>query len=116
MKLRTLVTCLLMAAAVALVAVDAAAQVFTGRVEVTVTDSTGAVLPGVAVEVTGPQNRSAVTDANGAAVFLGLPPHLRGPGSAGGVRRLPQSERSGQRGRQRAAAGGPRRERSDAAD
>jgi hypothetical protein len=52
----------------------AAAQVFTGRIDVTVVDSTGAVLPGANVEISGPQNRSAVSDANGEAHFLNLAP------------------------------------------
>ena len=43
----------------------AAAQVFTGRIDATVTDSTGAVLPGVTVDITGPQNATTVTDAQG---------------------------------------------------
>ena len=50
------------------------AQVFTGRIDVTAQDGTGAVLPGVTVDVTGPQNQSAVTDATGEAHFLNLPP------------------------------------------
>ncbi|HSL20644.1 MAG TPA: carboxypeptidase regulatory-like domain-containing protein [Vicinamibacterales bacterium] len=50
------------------------AQVFTGRIEVTATDQTGAVLPGVNVEVNGPARRSGVTDARGSAVFMSLPP------------------------------------------
>src|SRR5690606_4473402 len=37
-------------------------------------DSTGAVLPGVTVELSGAANRSAVTDASGEARFLNLPP------------------------------------------
>ncbi len=53
---------------------SASAQVFTGRIDVTVQDGTGAVLPGVTVDVTGPQNESAVTDAQGEAHFLNLPP------------------------------------------
>jgi hypothetical protein len=52
----------------------ASAQVFTGRIDVTVQDGTGAVLPGVTVDATGPQNQSAVTDAQGEAHFLNLPP------------------------------------------
>jgi len=51
-----------------------AAQVFTGRIDVTAVDSTGAVLPGATVEVRGPQNADQVTDARGEAHFLGLPP------------------------------------------
>ena len=52
----------------------AAAQVFTGRIDATVTDSTGAVLPGVTVDISGPQNSTAVTDAKGEAHFLNLAP------------------------------------------
>ena len=37
---------------------SANAQVFTGRIDLTVQDATGAVLPGVTVEVTGPQNQN----------------------------------------------------------
>ena len=37
-------------------AAPASAQVYTGRVDVTVTDSTGAILPGATIELTGPQN------------------------------------------------------------
>ena len=55
-------------------AVPAAAQVATGRIEVTAVDSTGAVLPGVLVELTGPQNGTATTGPDGAARFLNLPP------------------------------------------
>src|SRR5215204_627358 len=50
-----------------------AAQVFTGRIDVTVTDSTGAVLPGVSVEVIGPRNQNATTDQQGQARLLNLP-------------------------------------------
>jgi len=55
------------------IAPPAAAQVFTGRIDVTVTDSTGAVLPGVTVEATGPQSQNTVTDAKGEAHLLNLP-------------------------------------------
>ena len=48
------------------------AQFFVGRIDVTVEDATGARLPGVLVEVTGPVNQSAVTDATGEAHFLSL--------------------------------------------
>lgn len=58
----------------ALSAVPAAAQVFTGRIDVTVVDSTGAVLPGVTVELTGAQAANGVTDARGEARFLNLAP------------------------------------------
>jgi hypothetical protein len=49
------------------------AQVFTGRIDVTTQDQSGAVLPGVTVELTGPQQQSATTDAQGQAHFLNLP-------------------------------------------
>lgn len=51
----------------------ASAQVFTGRIDVTVADSTGGVLPGVNVDITGPANQTQVTDAQGQAHFLNLP-------------------------------------------
>jgi hypothetical protein len=60
-------------AAVVCAAAPVNAQVFTGRIDVTVTDSTGAVLPGVTVEVTGPQNQNTITDAHGEAHLLNLP-------------------------------------------
>ena len=50
------------------------AQVYTGRIDITVTDSTGAILPGVTVELTGPQNATAVSDAQGEVHFLNLAP------------------------------------------
>lgn len=55
-------------------ATPAAAQVFTGRIDVTVTDSTGAILPGATVEVSGPQSATGVADAKGEAHFLNLAP------------------------------------------
>jgi carboxypeptidase family protein/TonB-dependent receptor-like protein len=66
--------CLGFVFATALATSSANAQVYTGRIDVTVNDATGAVLPGVTVEVTGPQNATAVTDAQGAAHFLNLAP------------------------------------------
>ena len=51
----------------------ASAQVFTGRVDVTMEDSTGGRLPGVTVDLTGPINQAQVTDAQGQAHFLNLP-------------------------------------------
>jgi hypothetical protein len=74
MKVRTLVLGALTLAALGLVTAPATAQVFTGRIEVTVADATGAVLPGVTVDVSGPADRSAATDSKGMAVFLNLPP------------------------------------------
>ncbi len=60
-------------AALALAA-PSSAQVYTGRIDLTVTDSTGAILPGATVELTGPQNSTTQTDASGEARFLNLPP------------------------------------------
>ena len=55
-------------------AAPGSAQVFTGRIDVSVTDSTGALLPGATVDVTGPLNVSKPTDSGGVAHFLDLPP------------------------------------------
>ena len=52
---------------------SASAQVFTGRIDATIEDSTGGRLPGVNVELTGPVNQSQVSDAQGLAHFLNLP-------------------------------------------
>ena len=62
-----------LAAALLCAASTAGAQVFTGRIDITVTDATGAVLPGVTVELTGAQNQTGVTDTEGRAHFLNLP-------------------------------------------
>ena len=70
---RRLAVALLLIAAVLWVT-PAAAQVFTGRIEITAVDASGAILPGVAIDLTGPQAGTAVTDANGVARFLNLPP------------------------------------------
>jgi carboxypeptidase family protein/TonB-dependent receptor-like protein len=55
-------------------AVPASAQVYTGRIDVTAKDGTGAILPGVTVELGGIQNATAVTDTRGEAHFLNLAP------------------------------------------
>ena len=55
----------LSAACMALWAIPAAAQVYTGRIDITVTDTTGAVLPGATVEATGPQTAVGVSDTRG---------------------------------------------------
>src|ERR1700740_1146958 len=54
-------------------AATASAQVFTGRIDVTIEDSTGGRLPGVNVDLTGPANQTEVSDAQGQADFLNLP-------------------------------------------
>src|SRR5262245_33015692 len=51
----------------------ASAQVFTGRVDVTIEDATGGRLPGVNVDLTGPVGQSQISDAEGQAHFLNLP-------------------------------------------
>ena len=50
----------------------ASAQVFTGRIEVTIEDATGARLPGANVELKGPVQQAQVSDQNGQAHFLNL--------------------------------------------
>ena len=69
-----LVRMALMALVLAVTSVPAFAQVFTGRIDVTVADGTGAVLSGVTVELTGPQETTAVTNERGEARFLNLAP------------------------------------------
>ncbi len=64
----------MLCAAVMACAMPLAAQTFTGRIDVTVADATGAILPGVTVEISGPQSAVAVTDAQGEAHFLNLTP------------------------------------------
>ncbi len=68
-KLTVLATALVVALSFAS---TVSAQVFTGRVDVTIEDSTGGRLPGVSVDLTGPVNQTQVTDAQGQAHFLNL--------------------------------------------
>jgi hypothetical protein len=56
------------------VSTSSAQTLFQGRIDVTVQDATGAVLPGVTVGISGPQNATQVTDAQGEAHFLNLGP------------------------------------------
>ena len=65
---------ILVALILAVFAMPASAQVYTGRIDVTAVDSTGAVLPGVTVEIGGTQSSMQVTDARGEAHFLNLAP------------------------------------------
>jgi len=55
-------------------ATPSAAQVYTGRIDITVADTTGAILPGVTVELAGPQKATAISDARGEVHFLNLAP------------------------------------------
>jgi hypothetical protein len=71
---RRLVQVALVALCLVASAVPAFPQAFTGRIDVTAKDSTGAVLPGVTIELSGPQAQRQVTDARGEARFLNLPP------------------------------------------
>jgi hypothetical protein len=64
----------LLALCLTALAAPAAAQVYTGRIDMTITDATGGVLPGVTVTIAGPQNATAVTDEKGEAHFLNLAP------------------------------------------
>jgi hypothetical protein len=50
-----------------------ALQVFVGRVDVTIEDSTGGRLPGVTVTIEGPASQTTTTDEQGRAHFLNLP-------------------------------------------
>ncbi len=74
MTLRTMRWWALAAAVAAFVGLGspAAAQQYTGRIDVTVEDSTGGRLPGVTLELGGQMVLSAVTDARGEAHFLNL--------------------------------------------
>jgi hypothetical protein len=64
----------LTAALLAVGVAPSSAQVFTGRIDAAVTDSTGAVIPGVTVDIAGPQKATNVTDSKGEAHFLNLAP------------------------------------------
>lgn len=56
-------------------ALPASAQtLFQGRIDVTVQDAQGSVVPGVTIEIAGPAAASQVTDERGEAHFLNLPP------------------------------------------
>jgi hypothetical protein len=55
-------------------AASSAAQVSPGRIDASFEGSTGTRLPGVAVEISGPQAQSAVADAAGEVHFLNLAP------------------------------------------
>jgi hypothetical protein len=72
-KIGRLTTWLAVTAVVFGCASTTSAQVFTGRVDVTIEDSTGGRLPGVTVDIAGPVSQTQVTDALGQAHFLNLP-------------------------------------------
>jgi hypothetical protein len=54
-------------------AAPARAQVFTGRVDVTIEDSTTARIPGATIDLTGPVSQTHVADVQGQTHFLNLP-------------------------------------------
>jgi len=65
----TLATAFLIAAGSSTVA----AQVFSGRIDVTIEDATGGRLPGVNVVLAGPAGQTQLSDAQGQVHFLDLP-------------------------------------------
>jgi carboxypeptidase family protein/TonB-dependent receptor-like protein len=71
---KLMVSCGAVAALLAVMPALSTAQVSTGRIDAAVADSTGAVLPGVTVDISGPQSHSAVTDTLGEVHFLNLAP------------------------------------------
>jgi hypothetical protein len=54
-------------------ALPASGQVFTGRIDIAVEDSTGGRLPGVSIDISGPVDQTQTTDTQGEAHFLNLP-------------------------------------------
>jgi len=56
------------------IASPSAAQFSTGRIDASIVDGSGAVLPGVMVDISGPQSHMAVTDTMGEVHFLNLNP------------------------------------------
>jgi len=61
-----------MLVAVAGLTTPAWAQTYTGRIDITIEDSTGGRLPGVTVDLTGQMVQSATSDARGEVHFLNL--------------------------------------------
>jgi hypothetical protein len=47
---------------------------FQGRIDATAVDAQGAAVPGVTIDISGPTTQTLVTDAEGEAHFLNLPP------------------------------------------
>ena len=72
--MKLLVRIMTCAIALLALAMPGAAQQFTGRIDLKIIDSTGGVLPGVTVELSGQEQHTAVTDASGEAHFLNLSP------------------------------------------
>src|SRR5215204_5797493 len=74
MGLRLASTLTLCATILAVLPLPSAAQVSTGRIDVAVTDSSGAILAGATVMISGPQKQTSITEVTGEAHFLNLPP------------------------------------------
>ena len=74
--MKLLVRIMTCAIALLALAIPASAQQFTGRIDLKIVDSTGGVLPGVTVELTGQEQHTAVTDETGEAHFLNLAPGI----------------------------------------
>ena len=72
--MKTLVRMTIAVIAILGFAIPSMAQVFTGRIDLKIVDGSGAVVPGVAVEVSGQEQHRAVTDESGEAHFLNLAP------------------------------------------
>ena len=70
-KPRALAACL--AAIACLPAAPARAQISTGRIDITIEDSSGGRIPGVTVQVSGPDEQTRIADAEGQAHFLNMP-------------------------------------------
>ena len=51
-----------------------AQTLFQGRIDVTVVDAQGGLVPGVTLQIAGPTNQTLVTDDQGEAHFVNLPP------------------------------------------
>ncbi len=54
----------------------ARAQVFTGRIDITIEDASGGRLPGVSIELSGPEAQTQLSDAEGARSLVWLPSEL----------------------------------------
>src|SRR5262245_51209233 len=70
-KPRAVAACL--AAIACLLASPSLAQVSTGRIDITIEDSSGGRIPGVTVQVSGPDEQTQIADAEGQAHFLNMP-------------------------------------------
>src|SRR5919108_1094531 len=63
-----------MAIALSSVVPGQAQTLFQGRIDLTLLDAQGSVVPGAMVEITGPASQRQTSDEEGEAHFLNLPP------------------------------------------